>query len=237
MDPGFRRDDVDGFAGPDGSMPFLLPSHLPLGPAHHRAKRSAMTDRHLALALALLGLLLFAAGLILWHDAPLDRLLHHALLLSRGPGVKPIVRLSSLGGLAVMGPVAVAVTLLLVIRGDRRGAAWLFVTIAAGRLIVEGIKLLVHRARPPIADHLEHVTSWSFPSSHSAGTMMTGVAIALAARGGWAGLLVALLVAGTIGWSRAALGVHWPSDVLAGWGFGLAWVGVAWRYGGPMRSG
>ncbi len=94
-----------------------------------------------------------------------------------------------------MGPVALAVTLLLLVRGERREALWLFATIAVGRLIVEGGKELVHRPRPPIADRLEHVTSWSFPSSHSAGTMMTALAIALVARGGWAGLLVAMLAA------------------------------------------
>ena len=196
-----------------------------------------MTDRRLALTLALLGVLLFAAGLLLWWQAPLDLALHFALWLGHGPADKPVVRLSALGGFLVMGPLALAATLLLLLRGERREALWLFATIAVGRLIVEGGKDLVHRPRPPLADRLEHVTSWSFPSSHSAGTMMTGVAIALVARSGWAGLLVALLAAATIGWTRAALGVHWPSDVLAGWGFGLAWVGVCWRYGAPTRSG
>ena len=196
-----------------------------------------MTDRRLSLALALIGTLLFAAALLLWWQAPLDLALHHALRLDHGVDVKPIVRLSSLGGLLVMGPIALAVALLMLVRGQRREALWLFATIAIGRLIVEGGKDLVHRARPPVADRLEHVTSWSFPSSHSAGTMMTGVAIALVARSGWAGLLVALLAAATIGWTRAALGVPWPSDVLAGWGFGLAWVAVCWRYGAPTRSG
>jgi len=208
-----------------------------LGPCLRCAKHIAMNERRFSLILALVGVLLFAAGLLLWRDAPLDRALHHALLLAHGPAVKPVVRLSSLGGLLVMGPIALAVTLLLVVRGDRRGALWLLLTVGIGRLIVEGGKELVRRPRPPIADHLERVTSWSFPSSHSAGAMMTAVAIALIARGGWAGLLVALLAAATIGWTRAALGVHWPSDVLAGWGLGLAWVGVAWRYGGPTRSG
>jgi len=196
-----------------------------------------MTDRRLSLVLTLLGVLLFAAGLLLWWQAPLDLALHHALRLDPGSPVKPIVRLSALGGLPVMGGIALAVTLLLLVRGERREALWLFATIALGRLIVEGGKDLVQRPRPPIADRLAHVASWSFPSSHSAGTMMTGVAIALVARGGWAGLLVALLAAATIGWTRVALAVHWPSDVLAGWGFGLAWVGVAWRYAGPTRSG
>jgi len=208
-----------------------------LGPMSNACQATDMIDRRLPLVLATVGVLLFAAGLLLWWQAPLDVALHHSLRLDPGLPVKPVVRLSALGGLLVMGPIALAVALLLLVRGERREALWLFATIAVGRLIVEGGKDLVHRARPPIADRLEHVSSWSFPSSHSAGTMMTALAIALVARSGWAGLLVAMLAAGTIGWTRAALGVHWPSDVLAGWGFGLAWVGLAWRYGAPTRSG
>ncbi len=185
------------------------------------------------------GLVLFAAGLALWHAHAFDLALHRGLLLdSGGPWVRWTLGLSVLGGFLVMGPVALAVAAWLAWQGGRARALWLFATIASGRLLVEGIKLLVQRPRPPLEDRLEHISSWSFPSSHSAGTMMTAVAaLALFAEERWPVWLAAILAAGAVGWSRVALGVHWPSDVLAGWGFGLAWVGAAWRYGGPMRSG
>jgi membrane-associated phospholipid phosphatase len=123
--------------------------------------------------------------------------------------------------------------------GDRRrdpAALRLVATIVVGRLLVEGLKLIVQRPRPPVVDRLELVTSWSFPSSHSAGTMMTALAFALLAGGRWPALAAALLVAGVIGWSRVALAVHWPSDVLAGWGLGMMWVGLAILLKAPPPS-
>jgi undecaprenyl-diphosphatase len=186
-----------------------------------------MNRRKATLSLALAGASMLLLGLALWWASPLDLSLHHRLLLVRGgAGVRQALWLASLGGLLVMGPVALAVVGWLFWRKRAGQALWLFATVASGRLVVEGVKLLVQRPRPPIADRLELVTSWSFPSSHSAGTMMTCVALALL-YGRSAGWVAALLAALAIGWSRAALGVHWPSDVLAGWGFGLLWVGVA----------
>lgn len=187
-------------------------------------------------ALLVAGLVLFGAALALWHSTALDLALHHALSLDAdGVSARGALWLSVVGGFVVMGPVALAVVAWLAWRGERAQALWLFATITSGRLLVEGIKLLVQRPRPPLAERLTDVTSWSFPSSHSAGTAMTVAALALLAGGRGRAWLVALTVA--VGWSRLALGVHWPSDVLAGWGFGLAWVGAAWRYGGPTRSG
>lgn len=185
-----------------------------------------MAARRLLLA----GTALILLGLLLWAAAPADLALHHALQLDRQDGwVRRVVWFTALGGLLVMGPVALAAVAWLGWRRRWRVALWLFATVASGRLVVEGVKLLAHRPRPPAIDRLEWVTSWSFPSSHSAGTTMTCAALALlwGRREGW---IAALAVAAAIGWSRAALGVHWPSDVLAGWGFGLAWVGAAARW-------
>ncbi len=196
----------------------------------------AMESRRLRPMLILAGLLLLAAGLALWGEQ--DLALHGTLRLdAAGRWVWPTRGLSWLGGLTGMGPIGLAAAAWLVWRRARRQALWLVLTVGSGRLLVEGIKLLVRRPRPPVADHLDAVSSWSFPSSHSAGTMMTCLALALLAGGRRPALAAALAMAGLVGWSRVALGVHWPSDVLAGWGFGLVWIGLWARQGGPMRSG
>jgi len=171
------------------------------------------------------GLLLLALGLACWWLGA-DPALHRALRLA-GPAAPNIVLLTDLGGLAVMGPLALATLILLLWLRRGADALWLTLTIVSGRLAVEGLKLVMMRPRPPRLDWLEIVKSWSFPSSHSAGTMMTCLALALLFGRNRVAMAAALLGALVIGWTRVALAVHWPSDVLAGWGFGLLWMGIS----------
>ena len=186
--------------------------------------RLAPEDQQATLLIAS-GVFMIAAGLTCWWFG-IDWRLHYSLHLS--PGLAPlVVRLSALGGFAVMGPIALVGLVFLIARRRRADAAWLFLTIAIGRLGIEGLKLVVTRPRPPTGDWLERGSSWSFPSSPSAGTMMTCVALALLFGRGDGAILLALLAALFIGWTRIALGVHWPSDVMAGWGIGLIWMGLA----------
>jgi len=182
-------------------------------------------DDQQATLLVASGVFMVAAGMTCWWFG-VDWRLHYSLHL--GAGLAPVVvRLSALGGGAVMVPAALVGFCFLLARKRRADAAWLFLTIAIGRLGIEGLKLVVARPRPPAEDWLDHVHSWSFPSSHSAGTMMTCVALAMLFGRGDGAILVALLASIFIGWTRIALGVHWPSDVLAGWGVGLVWMGLA----------
>jgi undecaprenyl-diphosphatase len=181
-----------------------------------------MTPRILAAS----GIVLIAAGLICWATG-LDGTLHDVLRFSLTSSARSsLVHLTTIGGLLVMGPTALVVIGLLAWRKRGEAALWLLATIVSGRLIVEGVKPLIARPRPPQADWLDPVSSWSFPSSHSAGTMLTCVGIALIV-GTRSALAVAIAFAVLIGWTRLALGVHWPGDVLAGWGFALAWLGAA----------
>jgi undecaprenyl-diphosphatase len=118
----------------------------------------------------------------------------------------------------------------------RRGAALLLlVTVGGGMALNSGLKLAFSRVRPGLLPHLDQVDTFSFPSGHSANSMVLALALAMLAPARWrvAAIAVAVVVALLIGLSRLALAVHWPSDVTAGWIEGVGWVllvrGVAAR--------
>ncbi|WP_255250144.1 phosphatase PAP2 family protein [Rhizorhabdus dicambivorans] len=187
----------------------------------------------LSTSLVIAGLVLLLAGLLLWHGGPAtDLTLFERLRLdARARGVAAIRGLTALGGFAVLGPLALVIVAWLLAQRRHAEALWLFATIGSGRLAVEAMKEILVRPRPPLVGRLAEVSSHSFPSSHAAGTLLTWLALAIVfpRLRPWS-LPFALAMAAAIGWSRIALGVHWPSDVLAGYGLALLTVGIAARW-------
>ena len=114
-------------------------------------------------------------------------------------------------------------------------ALWLALMMAGGTALNLILKQIFAAPRPDLLPHLDIVHSYSFPSGHAAGNMMMFGALAMLARrrgGYWAaGMMIAL-----IGASRVWLGVHWPSDVTAGWIEGLGWLALC-RVWLPARRG
>lgn len=108
-----------------------------------------------------------------------------------------------------------------------------FGSLVAGGIMV-GIKEVVERPRPPLPDRLVDLSTYSFPSGHAMSSTVVYGLIAVAAYrcSGWVRshswvLVVAPTLAVAIGITRAYLGVHWMTDVLAGWTFGGIYVVVA----------
>lgn len=115
-------------------------------------------------------------------------------------------------------------------RDRQRVAIWLGVTMIVGGTLGGVLKLLVARSRPAFEDPLATAAGYSFPSGHALNAMLAaGCLVVLlhpATRGGrraavWAGATALVLVTG---FNRVVLGVHYLSDVLAGWTVGLATV-------------
>ena len=113
-------------------------------------------------------------------------------------------------------------------RGARRLAAWAVVTMVIGGVLGVVLKLIVTRARPSFPEPVDLASGYSFPSGHALNSMLgAGVLVlvflpVLRGRGRVvAGVLAALAVLLT-GFDRIALGVHFVSDVLAGWVVALA---------------
>lgn len=142
----------------------------------------------------------------------------------------PVKLLTQLGYLAWMAALgAVACIWLLYRRAWLLLGAWV-VGVAGVGLWVRWIKSSVARERPEVRWVLEQ--GYSFPSGHSAGTllcygMLAWLVFVMAGprRGRWAAVLAASVVL-AVGLSRIVLGAHYVSDVLAGWMLGLAWMSL-----------
>jgi len=104
-------------------------------------------------------------------------------------------------------------------RGAGRRPALLFAgTAVAANLASSLLKNLFDRSRPDLIPHLDHVSSWSYPSGHATSVTAIALAFALLAPPPWrrvaTGCAAAVILLTAL--SRVMLGVHWPSDVLGG---------------------
>lgn len=129
---------------------------------------------------------------------------------------------------------------LLVWRGRLFDAGALLAIVLGGRLVVEVLKQLIARPRPDLDLHAVTFQSLSFPSGHAANSMIAFVATALLCAPGRhrrSALTLAIAASLAVGATRPLLGVHWPSDVLAGWIFGLAWAVGWWQILGTRGTG
>lgn len=125
------------------------------------------------------------------------------------------------------------VSILLVFQGlkRRRAAVLLAITMAGAALLIWVLKAEFQRPRPVPFFEFSHPKTYSFPSGHALGAFcFYGALAAIIAdrmpKRRWRTITwtVAVLVIGVIGFSRIYLGVHYPSDVLAGYAAGLVWV-------------
>jgi undecaprenyl-diphosphatase len=148
--------------------------------------------------------------------------------------------ITHLGGWIVLSVVGVAAVIALAFTRRRR-AALLLIILFGGRMAVELHKLLAGAPRPPIADEVLNEASLAFPSGHAANAMITYVAIALlvpvAQRNRAIAVVLGASLAIVIGLTRVVLGVHWPSDVIGGWAFGLLWVVLLMRLASARPEG
>lgn len=139
--------------------------------------------------------------------------------------------------------VVLATAAWLVWRGNRADALLLVGGSAGGFALGPVLKAVVERPRPALSDHVVFVHSWSYPSGHSLNSMVAlGLLTVLAVRARPGALRRTLLTAlgvvlvVVVGFSRVYLGVHWPSDVLAGWLIGVLWIIVCVTIGHLARG-
>ena len=168
-------------------------------------------------------------AMLLWGRGALDRSVYEALYAGHRPILLDLARFfTALGEPTVLIAASALCASWLWYAGRGRLGLVLLLVAMIGRGLSEVQKYWIARARPDLEPHLVLVKTSSFPSGHAASSMIFYLALALAltahlrwhrvAAGG--AVLLSLLV----GTSRVMLGVHWPSDVIGGWSFGMLWV-------------
>jgi undecaprenyl-diphosphatase len=197
----------------------------------------------------------FAVCLLLWgffaladevmegDTTPLDTKILVALRKADDPS-RPIgpswienslLDLTAIGGPTVLGLVVVSVAGFLVLQTRYHTAFWVLATAASGELVNFAMKNVFQRPRPTVVPHLRDVMSTSFPSGHAMesaiiyltlGAMLMRLAERRVTKVYCMGM--AIFVTLLVGISRVYLGVHYPTDVLAGWMFGFFWASLCW---------
>ena len=143
--------------------------------------------------------------------------------------------ITALGGPTVLGMTVLAVVGFLLLHGMYRNAAFVFLASVGGWMLNDLLKEVFARPRPQVVPHLRQVMSLSFPSGHA----LTSAAIfltlgALLMRVAQSRLVkfyimfIAMLTTLLVGLTRVYLGVHYPTDVLAGWLIGISWALFCW---------
>lgn len=154
-----------------------------------------------------------------------------------GPTWLPAIMrdITALGGLAALSLIVLFTATYFILVGKRGAALFVVVAVAGGTALSQGLKMLFDRPRPDLVPNAPIELTASFPSGHamlSAVTYLTlGVLLTRleAPRRVHAFfLVVAVIMTVLIGISRVYLGVHWPTDVLAGWCLGAAWALLCW---------
>ncbi len=148
------------------------------------------------------------------------------------PWIEELARdLTALGGVGGLTFLVLAIGGFLWLRKQRRTAWFLLLSVSTGIVLSQLLKSFFDRPRPDLVPHGSLVYSASFPSGHSLMAAIVYLTLAtLLARtlDGWMlkayVMLLATFATLMVGVSRIYLGVHWPTDVMAGWIVGAAWA-------------
>jgi len=160
------------------------------------------------------------------------------------PPVQEAARdITSLGGTAVLTIITIIAAGYLALDGKGHMALFVFGSVLGGVAAGTILKDVFQRPRPDLVPYSVYVSGASFPSGHSMMSAVTYLTLgALLARSQERKrvkayfLLVAIFLTVSVGVTRVYLGVHWPTDVLAGWTAGSVWALLCWLAARQLQS-
>jgi undecaprenyl-diphosphatase len=150
-----------------------------------------------------------------------------------------MIAITTVGGAIGLDLVVLAVVGVLLVRRRRADALFVAVAVGGAQLLNALAKLAFHRTRPELWKSPAPALGYSFPSGHAMASMAfcgALVVVAWRTRWRWYALAFALVFVPLVGASRVYLGVHYPSDSLAGWCASLLWVAGLALLHGRLRS-
>jgi membrane-associated phospholipid phosphatase len=222
--PASSTPDRDGTDPHPAGLDHPLRARAPRPLRHHAAG---------AVVLALVAVVAVAAAVVGFGPALADRaVLGEAIELRSGPLTGVVVVVTYAGSTIAMGVLAALATLWLLRRSRTPDAVYVVAVAVGAALLFNGLKRLLDRPRPPVVDQVIGAGNASLPSGHATMSIaVVGSLVVLAwsrrrTAGRIAMLSGALVWVVAIGLTRIYLGVHWFSDVIAGWLVGGAWLAV-----------
>ncbi len=149
---------------------------------------------------------------------------------------------TALGGMGVLTLLSVSVLGYLLLEYKKKTAILVVISVGGGILLSLLLKQGFDRPRPDLVPHESYVYTTSFPSGHSMMSAVTYLTMAALLsriqkrrRNKIYLMTIAVLLTLAIGVSRIYMGVHWPSDVLAGWSAGAFWALLCWLAGSWLQ--
>jgi len=190
------------------------------------AKRDEQLLRTAAAA-ALICLIWLAGSMTAGRTMAFDEAVRAAVHSAATTGLTRFMQLVTLlGSQAVMIGLPLCAAAALFARGDWRRATFMLIVWGGAEMLEFGLKLLFHRPRPEAFFDTPLPQSFSFPSGHALLSLSVYGALAWLA-GGWPARIAAIVLALVIGASRVYLGVHYATDVIAGYLVGAVWLEAA----------
>ena len=194
-----------------------------------RRPRLVLPSLRVAIAAALLAVLWFE--LLTLGTGPADEAVGRFLYAGGHPVLVAFAKgFTFLGEPVVLIAIGLLAGYVLWSRGQGRYGVAIVALTLIGRGLAEVQKYSIMRFRPEDEVHLVPVSTPSFPSGHATSSMIVYLTLALvfaSRRWKWPAVAGAVLLSLCVGVSRVMLGVHWPTDVMGGWTFGLLWVLLA----------